>query len=213
MFPRLKGQTLLRLITIGSAIKGLAKSAEDRTERLDIVPAQLRVVVTIHPKYARPVCEQRVTQALAPARLIEGGLPTEGAVTHVLVSRYAEDPPLYRQSAIYVRSGLDLHRLTLAGWVGKASFPLKPVADRLASHLKRSLKLLMDETRAPVLDPGRGRTKTGWLWASAGDDVSDAGEARRFQLDGGLKCQGSSSSMRLFGWPAAIFSSVSLSQA
>ena len=148
----------------------MVRIGEDRSERLDIVPAQLRVIVTVRPKYACRACEQGVTQALAPARLIEGGLPTEGAIAHVLVSKYAEHTPLYRQSAIYARSGLDLNRSTLAGWVGKASFHLRPVADRLAEHLKRSSKLFMDETRAPVLDPGRGRTKTGWLWALARDD-------------------------------------------
>ncbi len=78
--------------------------------------------------------------------------------------------PLYRQAQIYARSGLDLHRSTLAGWVGKAAFHLKPVVDRLAWRLRQSGKLFMDETRAPVLDPGRGRTKTGWLWALARDD-------------------------------------------
>ena len=92
-----------------------------------------------------------------------------------LVSKYAEHTPLYRQAQIYARSGLDLDRSTLAGWVGKASFHLKPVADRLAEHLKRSSKLFMDETRAPVLDPGRGRTKTGWLWALARDDRAWSG--------------------------------------
>ena len=148
----------------------MVRIGEDRTERLDIVPAQLRVIVTIRPKYACRVCEQGVTQALAPARLIEGGLPTEGALAHVLVSKYADHTPLYRLAQIYARSGLELDRSTLAGWVGKASFHLKPVADRLAWHLKRSSKLFMDETRAPVLDPGRGRTKTGWLWALARDD-------------------------------------------
>ena len=148
----------------------MVKIGEDRTERLDIVPAQLRVIVTIRPKYACRACEQGVTQAPAPARLIEGGLPTEGAIAHVLVSKYLDHCPLHRQAQIYARSGLDLHRSTLAGWVGRASFHLKPVADRLAEHLKRSSKLFMDETRAPVLDPGRGRTKTGWLWALARDD-------------------------------------------
>ena len=148
----------------------MVRIGEDRTERLDIVPAQLRVIVTIRPKYACRVCEQGVTQALAPARLIEGGLPTEGALAHVLVSKYADHTPLYRLAQIYARSGLELDRSTLAGWVGKAAFHLKPVADRLARHLKRSSKLFMDETRAPVLDPGRGRTKTGWLWALARDD-------------------------------------------
>ena len=88
----------------------------------------------------------------------------------MLVSKYADHCPQYRLSAIYARSGLDLDRSTLAGWVGKAAFHLRPIADRLAAHLKRSSKLFMDETRAPVLDPGRGRTKTGWLWALARDD-------------------------------------------
>ncbi len=148
----------------------MVKIGEDRTERLDIVPAQLRVLVTVRPKYACRACEQGVTQAPAPAWLIEGGLPTEGAIAHVLISKYADHCPLYRQAQIYARSGLDLDRSTLAGWVGKAAFHLRPVTDRLAAHLKRSSKLFMDETRAPVLDPGRGRTKTGWLWALARDD-------------------------------------------
>lgn len=143
---------------------------EDRTERLDIVPAQLRVVVTVRPKYACRVCTDGVTQAPAPAHLIEGALPTEGAIAHVLVSKYADHCPLYRQSQILARSGIALDRSTLAGWVGTAAFHLAPVVDRLAEHLKRSSKLFMDETTAPVLDPGRGKTKTGFLWALARDD-------------------------------------------
>ena len=80
--------------------------------------------------------------------------------------------PLYRQSQILARSGIDIHRSTLADWVGVAAFHLGPVVDRLAEHLKASTKLFMDETTAPVLDPGRGRTKTGFLWALARDDRS-----------------------------------------
>jgi len=143
---------------------------EDRTERLDIVPAQLRVLATIRPKYACRVCTDGVTQAPTPAALIEGGLPTEGAIAHVLVGKYADHLPLYRQSQILARSGVSIHRSTLADWVGVAGFHLRPVVDRLAEHLKSSGKLFMDETTAPVLDPGRGRTKTGYLWALARDD-------------------------------------------
>jgi len=154
----------------------MVRIGEDRTERLDIVPAQLRVLVTIRPKYACPACKGGVTQAKTPPHLIEGALPTEGAIAHVLVSKYADHLPLYRQSQIYNRSGLDLHRSTLAGWVGKASFHLTPVVDRLAEHLKQSTKLFMDETTAPVLDPGRGKAKTGYLWALARDDRSWGGE-------------------------------------
>ena len=148
----------------------MVRIGEDRTERLDIVPAQLRVIVTVRPKYACRTCEEGVTQAPSPAHLIEGAMPSEGAIAHVLVSKYADHCPLYRQVQIYARSGLDLDRSTLAGWVGKASFHLRPVVERLAEHLRQSGKLFMDETRAPVLDPGRGRTKTGWLWALARDD-------------------------------------------
>jgi transposase len=143
---------------------------EDRTERLDIVPAQLRVIVTIRPKYACRVCTDGVRQAPARPWLIEGALPTEGAIAHVLVSKYADHSPLYRQSQILARSGIQIDRSTLAGWVGKAAFHLGPVVDRLAEHLKRSTKLFMDETTAPVLDPGKGKTKTGYFWTLARDD-------------------------------------------
>lgn len=152
------------------------KIGEDRTERLDIVPAQLRVIVTVRPKYACRTCTDGVTQAPARPHLITGGLPTEATIAHVLVSKYADHLPLYRQSQILARAGLDLHRAVLAGWVGKAAFHLKPVVDRLAEHLKRSGKLFMDETSAPVLDPGRGTTKTGYLWALARDDRAWGGE-------------------------------------
>lgn len=94
----------------------------------------------------------------------------------MLASKYADHLPLYRQSQILARAGLDLHRAVLADWVGKAAFHLKPVVDRLAGHLKRSGKPFMDETTAPVLDPGRGTTKTGYLWALARDDRPWGGE-------------------------------------
>ncbi len=152
------------------------KIGEDRTERLDIVPAQLRVIVTVRPKYACRICTDGVTQVPAPAHLIAGGLPTEGAIAHVLVSKYADHLPLYRQGQILARSGIDIHRGTLADWVGTAAFHLGPVVVRLAEHLRASTKLFMDETTAPVLDPGRGRTKTGYLWALARDDRSWGGD-------------------------------------
>jgi transposase len=143
---------------------------EDMAERLDVIPAQLRVIVTRRPRYGCRACESAVVQALAPARLIEGGLPTEAMVAHVLVSKYADHLPLYRQSQIYARQGIELDRSTLADWVGRAAAELRPLHQRLFEHLKRSPKLFMDETRAPVLDPGRKRTKTGYLWAIARDD-------------------------------------------
>jgi transposase len=149
---------------------------EDRTERLDIVPAQVRVIVTVRPKYACRACTNGVSQAPAPAHLIEGGLPTEGAIAHVLVCKFSDHLPLYRLSQILARSGIDIQRSTLADWVGTAAFHLAPVVDRLSEHLKASGKLFMDETTAPVLDPGRGKTKTGYLWALARDDRGWGGE-------------------------------------
>jgi transposase len=142
---------------------------EDRAERLDIVPAQLRVLVVRRPKYACRACEDVVVQAPAPARLIEGGIPTEATVAHVVVGKYADHLPLYRQAQIYARQAIKLDRSTLADWVGRAAFLLRPVHERLLETFKRSGKLFADETTAPVLDPGRGRTKTGQLWAYARD--------------------------------------------
>ena len=148
----------------------LHRIGEDTGERLDIVPAQFRVLVVRRPKYACRACENVVVQAPAPARLIEGGLPTEATVAQVLVSKYADHLPLYRQAQIYARQGINLDRSTLADWVGRAAFILRPVHERLLTTLKGSAKLFADETTAPVLDPGRGRTKTGQLWAYARDD-------------------------------------------
>jgi hypothetical protein len=88
----------------------------------------------------------------------------------VLVSKYADHLPLYRQAQIHERQGLRLDRSTLADWVGRAAFHLRPVHERILAHLKSSTKLFADETTAPVLDPGRGRTKIGQLWAYARDD-------------------------------------------
>lgn len=150
--------------------RGLHVIGEDVAERLDIVPAQFRVIVTRRPRYGCRACEGVVVQAPAPARLIEGGLPTEATVAQVLVSKFADHLPLYRQAQIYARQGVHLDRSTLADWVGRAAFLLRPVHERLLGHLKASSKLFADETAAPVLDPGRGCTKTGQLFAYARDD-------------------------------------------
>ena len=143
---------------------------EDVSERLDIVPAQFRVIVTRRPKYACRSCEAGVVQAPAKSRLIEGGMPTEATIASVIVSKYADHLPLYRQSQIYARQGVDIDRSTLAFWVGKAAHELKPVHDALLANLKTSSKLFMDETPAPVLNPGSGKTKKGYFWALARDD-------------------------------------------
>ena len=114
----------------------LHRIGEDASERLDLVPAQFRVLVVRRPKYACRSCESVVVQAPAPSRLIEGGLPTEATVAQVLVSKYADHLPLYRQAQIYARQGINLDRSTLADWVGRAAFILQPVHERLMTALK-----------------------------------------------------------------------------
>jgi transposase len=142
----------------------------DESQRLDIVPAQYRVIVTRRPKFACRACSGTVTQAPAPERLIKGGLPTERLVAHVLAAKYQWHLPLYRQAQMMAVQGLALDRSTLAFWVGYAAGELAPVYERLKANLLSSAKIGVDETPAPVLDPGRGRTKTGYFWAIARDD-------------------------------------------
>lgn len=148
----------------------LHQIGEDLPERLDVVPTTFRVLVTRRPRYGCRTCESAVVQALAPARIIEGGMPTEALIAQLLVAKYADHLPLYRQAQIYARQGIQLDRSTLADWVGRAAWYLRPWRDHVLERLQRSERLFADETTAPVLDPGRGRTKTGQLWAYARDD-------------------------------------------
>jgi transposase len=142
---------------------------EETSERLDVVPTQYRVIVTHRPKLACRACE-RIVQAPAPDHLIKSGLPTEAMVASVLVAKYGWHLPLYRQAKMLGAQGLDLDRSTLAFWVGYAAAELIPLYERLKAKLLSSVKLAVDETSVPVLDPGRGQTKTGYFWAMARDD-------------------------------------------
>ncbi len=143
---------------------------EDTAERLDVIPAQYRVIVTHRPQYGCRACEQAVVQAPAPERLIKGGLPTEAMVAHVLVAKYAWHLPLYRQAQMLGSQGIAIERATLAFWVGYAATEIKPLYLRLRDLILGSVKIAVDETVAPVLDPGRGCTKKGYFWAIARDD-------------------------------------------
>ncbi|MPZ12602.1 MAG: IS66 family transposase [Kiloniellaceae bacterium] len=153
----------------------MVRIGEDRYQRLDLVRARYQVVVTVLPRYACAKGNAGVVQAKAPARLIEGGLPTEGLLAHVVVEKFSEHKPFYRQWQEFARHGVPVDRSALPGWAGKVSYHVAPIIDRMAEILKRSSKLFMDETTAPVLDPGRGKTKTGYLWALARDDRSWGG--------------------------------------
>jgi transposase len=148
----------------------LVEIGADTSERLDVIPARFQVLVTRRPKLACRACEGVVLQAPAPARLIEGGIPTEATVAHVLVSRYADHLPLYRQAQILARQGLTVGREVLASWVGTAAAEVAPVVARMRELLLTSVRLFADETTMPVLDPGRGQTKKGFAWAIARDD-------------------------------------------
>src|SRR2546423_1768888 len=150
---------------------------EETSQRLDVIPAQFRVVVTHRPKYACRACEGAVVQAPAPERLIKSGLPTEAMVAYVLVAKYAWHLPLYRQAQMLLAQGLDIKRAILAFWVGYAAAELKPLYLRLRELILASGKIAVDETVAPVLDPGRGRTKKGYFWAIARDDRPWGGTA------------------------------------
>ena len=143
---------------------------EDRAEMLDYVPAQVRVRVVRRPRYGCRACEEAVVQAPAPERPIDGGMATEALLAHVLVSKYADHLPLYRQVQIFARQGVTLDRSTLCNWVGRACWWLAPLHELVLSTVLASPKVFADDTTLPVLDPGRGRTKTGRLWCYAVDN-------------------------------------------
>ena len=143
---------------------------EDRVEMLDHVPAQLRVRVIRRPRYGCRACEEAVVQAPAPERPIDGGMATEALLAHVLVNKYADHLPLYRQAQIFARQGVTLDRSTLCTWVGRACWWLAPLHELVLSTVLTSPMVFADDTTLPVLDPGRGRTKTGRLWCYAVDN-------------------------------------------
>ena len=148
---------------------------DDRTEMLDLVPAQLRVKVVCRPRYACRGCEGAVVQAPAPERPIDGGMATEALVAHVVVSKFCDSLPLYRQAQMLKRQGITLDRSTLSAWVGRACWWLTPLYELVLGAVLSSDKVFADETTLPVLEPGRGRTKTGRLWCYAVDDRPWAG--------------------------------------
>jgi transposase len=143
---------------------------EDVAEMLDVVPVLYRVKVIRRPRYGCRGCESAVVQAPAPERPLTGGIATEAVLAQVLVAKYSDHLPLYRQAQIFARHGIDLDRSTLANWVGRACWWLRPLAERLLGTILSSPKIFADDTPVPVLDPGRGRTKTGRLWSYARDD-------------------------------------------
>jgi transposase len=149
---------------------------EDTSEMLDVIPAQLRVRVIRRPRYGCRACAEAVVQAPAPERPITGGMATEALLAHVLVAKFCDHLPLYRQAVIFARQGVELDRSTLCDWVGRACWWLEPLWRLLHRHVLSATRIFADDTPLPVLDPGRGRTKTGRLWGYAVDDRPWGGE-------------------------------------
>ncbi len=147
----------------------MAKLGESVTEVLDYVPGRFHVLRHIRPKLACQRCDA-IVQAPAPALPIPRGKAGPALLAHVLVSKYADHLPLYRQAEIYARDGVDLDRSTMADWVGQVSWLLQPLVNRIRDHVFAAAKIHTDDTPVPVLAPGSGRTKTGRLWVYARDD-------------------------------------------
>ena len=150
----------------GGALKPIG---EDVSEQLEFIPEHFKVIRHVRPKFACATCSS-VVQAPAPTRPIDKGVAGPGLLAHVAVSKYLDHLPLYRQSEIYARQGIDLDRSTLADWIGGIARAVHPLAELIGRYVVSAAKLHADDTPVPVLDPGRGKTKTGRLWVYVRDD-------------------------------------------
>lgn len=149
---------------------------EDVTEVLEYVPGSFRVTRHVRPKLSCRACET-IAQAPAPSLPIYRGLAGPGLLAHVLVAKYCDHQPLYRQAEIYARDGIDLERSTLADWVGQTARLMRPLVEAVGAHVMAADRVHADDTTVPVLDPGRGHTKTGRLWCYVRDDRPFGGPA------------------------------------
>ena len=147
----------------------LRRLGEDVSEVLEYMPERFRVIRHVRPKMSCSSCE-RIVQAPAPSRPIERGLAGPGLLAHVLVAKYCDHLPLFRQSEMYAREGVELERSTLGDWVGATSRLLAPLVEAIARHVLATAKLHADDIPVPVLAPGNGKTKIGRLWTYVRDD-------------------------------------------
>jgi len=195
----------------------LSVIGQDEREVLEYVPAHFKVVVHVRPKVSCRACET-IAQAPMPSLPIERALPGPKLLAHVAVAKFCDHIPLYRQSDIYARRGLDLDRAMMAEWMGRLAFLLAPLAEAIGRHVSAGRSLHADDTTVPVLDPGRGKTKTGRLWALVRDERPWSGPAPPAALylyspdrkgvhaatllegcEGFLHCDGYTGFERLFG--------------
>jgi len=156
----------------------LKQVSEDITEELEFIPGRFVVNRIIRPRMAC-ICCDTFHQAPLPSRPIERGRPGPGLLAHVLVSKYADHLPLYRQSQIYAREGVDVDRSTMADWVGKSTALLEPLADAIGRHVKAGKAIFADDTPINLLVPGNGKTKTARFWVYSRDERPWSGEASR----------------------------------
>lgn len=161
--PRIEHRHELESCTCGACGQALTVIGETISEQLDVIPAQFFVHRHIRPQYACRHCDT-VTAVPPPPQVIDQGLPAPGLLAQILVSKYADHQPLYRQAVMYARQGVFIPRSTQAGWVGACEVLLEPLVERLRVHLLREAYLQADETRLPVLAPGTGKTHTSYLW-------------------------------------------------
>jgi transposase len=154
----------------------LRRIGDDVTEVLEYVPASFKVMQHVRPKLSCRACET-IMQAPLPSLPIERGRPGAGLLAHVIVAKYADALPLHRQSVIYAREGVDIDRSTMADWVGSMAALVAPLAEAIGRHVRAGAVLHADDTTVPVLEPGRGRTRTGRLWAVVRDERPFAGTA------------------------------------
>ncbi len=147
----------------------LKKLGEDVSEVLDYIPASFVVIRHVRPKMSCRTCSH-VVQAAAPSRPVDRGLAEAGLLAHVVTSKFCDHQPLYRQSQIYARQGVDLERSTLARWVADGSDLVEPLVEVLRRYVMRTDKLHGDDTPLPVLAPGTGRTKIGRFWTYVRDN-------------------------------------------
>ena len=153
----------------------LRRLGEDVSETLEYVPGRFKVVRTIRPKMSCRCCET-IHQTPAPSMPIQRGRPGPGLLAHVLISKYADHLPLYRQSQIYDREGMHLERSTLADWIRQSATLLEPLADAIGRHVMAGAAIHADDTPVKVLAPGTGKTKTGRLWVYLRDERDWAGD-------------------------------------
>lgn len=154
----------------------MRKVGEDISEVLDYVPGRFEVIRHIRPAFSCRRCESMV-QLPMPSLPVERGRPSAGLLAHILVSKYCDHTPLYRQASIYAREGIDLDRAVMANWVGKSVWITAPLVEAISGHVMAGMALHGDDTPVPVLAPGAGKTKTGRLWVYLRDERPHAGPA------------------------------------